>query len=141
MKNKFLILFVLLVVSLSVSIVGIINYKINVHHSDDQLANMFIQLQNPIGVQKINVLNGDEFELILDNQQKIHAVLDVRTTPSAKPRVVELFNKITKPRIILKHQQNDTWVVQFYVTTPDLSGNLVEVSLSKWLTEKKLIYE
>lgn len=141
MKNKFFVLFMFLVVSLSVSILAIVNYKINVHNSNDHLANMFIQLQNPIGVQKINVLNGDEFELILENQQKIHAILEVRTTPSAKPRVIELLNKITKPRIILNHQQNDTWVIQFYVTTPDLSGNLVEVSLSKWLTEKKLIYE
>lgn len=140
MNSKFL-LSVFAIVCLSIALMAILKHKIGIHSSQDSLANAFINLQNPISIQRINVLNGDEFDLLLSDNRRIHAVLDVRATPESKFKVLDFLNKCKNPRIIMRKQVDHTWLVQMYVTTLDVDGNEVEVDLAHWLKEKNLAYE
>jgi len=121
--------------------VAVVRHKIEIHHPTDPVANSYIQAQNPITVKKINVIGGDEFDLILADDKRIHAILDVRSTPDAKAKVLAFINQCTSPRIILQQHKNNVWVVSMYLTTDNADGEKVEISLAKWLREKHLIYD
>lgn len=140
MNSKFL-LSIFAIVCLMIALMAIMQHRIGIHSSQDSLANAFINLQNPISIQRINVLKGDEFDLLLSDNRRIHAVLDVRATPESKHKVLDFLNKCKNPRIIMRKQVDHTWLVQMYVTTTDVDGNEVEVDLAHWLKDKNLAYE
>lgn len=141
MSNKSVILCVAMGIALVVAILGILKHKMNLHHADDPIAGALIAIQSPVDVLKINVLNGHEFDICLNDDRRIHAILDVESSSDAKKHVVEFLNRCTKPRVVLKKQKDDKWVVQLYVTATDANNQAVEISLSQWLKEKKLVYE
>lgn len=121
--------------------VAVVKHKVDIHHQQDPLANTIIELQNPIKVKQINVLNGDEFDLMLEDGRRIHAILDVRSTPDAKSEVLSFVNRCFDPRIVIQQQKGDVWIVSMWVTTTGTDGQNVEVSLAKWLREKRLAYD
>jgi len=141
MKYKYLILSLVVVVAITISLIAIVKHKVEIHHPTDPVANSIIDSKNPISVKKINVIGGDEFDLVLEDDRRIHAILDVRSTPDAKTKVLAFLNQCTSPRIVIQQHKNNVWVVSMYVTTENTSGEKVEISLSKWLREKRMIYD
>ena len=121
-------------------VVGILNHRVEIHHAQDPIVNTIIDLQNPINVKEINVLKGDEFSLLLGDNRRIHAILDVRSIPDSKEKLLRFLNDCTNPRVILKGENNGVWQVEMFVTTQSSSGE-VEISVSKWLRDKKLVYD
>jgi len=141
MKHKYLILSLFVVISATISAVAVIKHRVEIHHPTDPLANSIIDFKNPISVKKINVIGGDEFDLVLEDDRRIRAILDVRSTPDAKAKVLAFLNQCVSPRIVVQQHKNNVWVVSMYVTADNSNGEKVEISLSKWLKEKRLIYD
>ncbi|RDJ35286.1 MAG: hypothetical protein DWQ19_10755 [Crenarchaeota archaeon] len=137
-KHKYVIFAAIIAVATVIAVQASLQHRLSVHHSSDPFVNAIIEFQEPVSVKQIHVLTGDEYDLILDNGDRIHAKLDVRTTPLAKSKVLEFINRCKNPRAILKKDLgNHLWLVELYVTTQDEN---IEVSLSKWLQEKNLAY-
>jgi hypothetical protein len=141
MKYKNLILGLFAIVAAVVTSIAIMKHKLEIHHADDPLANSIIDSYNPISIKTIDVIGGDEFDLVLADGRRIHAILDVRSTPDAKAKVLAFINQCTNPRIVVQQHRNNVWVVSMYITTSNASGEDVEISLSKWLREKRLVYD
>ena len=68
-------------------------------------------------VTKIGVLSGHEFDLELENKERIHAVLGVISTPEAREKVIQLINRSTNPRIVIKYKDKGLWVVDLVLTS------------------------
>lgn len=142
MKSKNFVLAVFAFVVLGCVVVALINRRIQIHHAADPIAGSIIDWQKPIGVKKINVLTGNEFDLILEDDRRIHAFLRVKATPDAKPKIIEFLNHCLNPRAILIEEKKEEsyWIVRMYVTIRDSSNQLIEIDLAKWLQEKQLAY-
>lgn len=140
-KYKIYIYIAVVVLCAGLAGIAVLKHKVAIHHESDPVANGLIQLQSPINVKQINVINGDEFDLLLNDGRRIHAVLDVRAVPGAKNKVVSFINRCYNPRIIIQEKKDSVWIVSMFVTTKGVDGENVEVSLAKWLSEKKLAYD
>ena len=140
MKNRFVI-FVVVAVAFVIAGIGIAIHRIDLHHPSDPLSLALIELKNPVKITGIGVLSGNEFDLNLADERRIHGILDVHATPDAKIKVLEFLNRCKNPRCVLQKQVNDSWIIQLYVTTVDAEGAPVEVEVSKWLRDKRLVYD
>lgn len=140
MKHKFIILAVVSIIAITVAGWAIVKHRVSVHLPNDPIANAIIDFQNPVPIQQMNVLTGDEFDLVLQDGRRIHASLSVKTPPSAKPKVLELVNRCRNPRAIFHKDLGGIWLVDIYVTAKNQDGSEVEVSLAKWLQDKNLAY-
>lgn len=138
--NRNLILAILVGATFMLVLMAVYSRRLAVHHPDDIIAQSLIELQNPIAVKQINVLSGNEFDISLDDNRRIRATLDVQATPEAKMKMIHFINSSRKPRAILHKQNNGIWTVSLYVIVKDDSGTDVEVELSSWLKEKRLVY-
>jgi hypothetical protein len=139
-KNKYFILTAVGFVSLVLSISFIIKNRVNKHHVDDVISQIIIDWRNPVKVNKIQVLNGNEYDLFLEDGRRIRAALGVETTPDAKDKVIAFINRSYDPRVILKEQDNGIWLVSLYVTAKNVYNQDIQIELSTWLREKNLIY-
>lgn len=139
-QNKYLLIF-----SLFCSLVAmffVFSHKLKVHYVNDPVAQVLMTVINhPVKVSQIHVIHGHEFDLTLEDQRRIHALLVIKTPIEAKSRVLELLNKSSNPCVVLKEKKDDVWVVDLYVTTKDIENNQVEVDLTTWLRDKKLVFE
>lgn len=136
MNKQNLVLCVLMVVGLLVAGTALVQHRVLIHPVNDVLAEVFIESANPVAIQRINVIQSNEFDLILEDGRRVHCLLGVNTVPDSKNRVLEFLNTCTKPRAILKKKDDKFWVGEIYVTVGD-----VEISLSKWLQDKKLTFD
>lgn len=127
MKNFFLII---LVVSLGLSIYFAYKYKIEMPPVIPlSLFHDFIV------IKKIAILeNGHEFDILLEDNRRIHARLQNETPPEAKNEVVRLINCSTNPKLFKISEDNGVWIVEIYLTT---DGK--EIILSSWLRERHLL--
>ncbi len=141
LKHKNIILTIISSIALVLVMGMVLKHRIQIHHPADPIANAIINFQGPIPVRQIHVLTGDEFDLILQDGRRIHAVLDVRTSPLAKSKVLQLINRSRNPRIIIRKNLGNLWVVEMYLTAKSPTGGEVEVSLAKWLQHKNLAYQ
>jgi len=87
-------------------------------------------------VQSISVLSANEFEIKLENGEKIHGRLAVNVTPDAKDKIVRLIHSSRNPRAILRKKIGDIWVVDIVV---DKQAD--EIRLSEWLTDNNLVWK
>lgn len=140
MKNKYFLLTTFAFVSLVLSFLLIVKNKVDKHYVDDVISQTIIEWRGPMRVSKIQVLNGAEYDLILEDGRRIKAALGVETTPDAKDKVIGFINRSYNPRVILKKQDGGTWLVSLYVTAKDASNQDVEIELATWLREKNLVY-
>jgi len=91
-------------------------------------------LKEPVVVQRIVVLDGNEFDLGLADGRQIHAKLEVEVVPEAKDKVVKLINECVGPRVILYYADDKgIWSVDLLLV---FEGK--EVKLTEWLHEQKL---
>ena len=139
-NNLNIVLFAITSVVVGIVIFNLVNHRIEVHHADDPIVGAIIEMQQPLLVSKINVLKGDEFDLTLQDNRRIHGVLDLKATPEARLKVTEFLSSCKNPRVLLKKKHNDVWLVHIYVTTTDTDGRNIEINLSKWLLQKRLAY-
>jgi len=94
-------------------------------------------------VYRINVLQGHEFDLKLDNGKRVHARLRIGTVPEAKESVIRFLNENLKNRTVYikvyekvsQEHAEDLWIVDLIVKTGE-----GELSLAEWLEEKGLIW-
>lgn len=114
--------------------------RIAVHSPSDIITQSLIELQNPIAVKQIYVLSGSDFDISLNDNRRIRATLDVQATPEAKMKIIHFINSSRQPRAILHKENNGVWTVSLFVIVKDSDGNDVEVELSSWLKEKRLVY-
>lgn len=141
MKNKYFLLTTIGIVCMVLSFLFILNNKMNKHHVDDFVSQTIIEFRNPIKVNRIQVLSGGEYDLILEDGRRVKAVLGVVATPDAKDKVVSFLNRSNNPRVILKKQDgNGTWLISLFVTTKNVENQYIEIDLSTWLREKNLVY-
>jgi hypothetical protein len=141
MKYRSVILVAAAVICLSAATIGIFQHRITIHPVNSPLIQTYIDMQNPINVVKLDVLTGSEFDLGLADNRRIHAVLEVKASHDATKHVLEFLNRCKNPRVVLKQQSGEVWVVQLFVTTQDATGQIVEIDLAKWLKDKKLAYD
>jgi len=88
------------------------------------------------GITKIGVLNGHEFDLELENGERVHAVLTVDSTPEATEEVIKLINKSINPRIVVLDKRDNLWVIELHLTVRE-----IEFKLSDWLVDRNMIWE
>jgi hypothetical protein len=90
-------------------------------------------------VKRISVLSGDYFDIVLKDQKstRILGKLNVNATQNAKQEVLDLFNHVTNPKVVLESKQVDgKWIVNIYFTQ---DGK--EKTITDWLLSKNLIYQ
>jgi len=90
-------------------------------------------------VKRISVLSGDYFDIVLKDQKstRILGKLNVNATQNAKQEVLDLFNHVTNPKVVLESKQVDgKWIVNIYFTQ---DGK--EKTITDWLVSKNLIYQ
>lgn len=88
-------------------------------------------------VKRVQVLKGDQFDLVLENESRILAKLSVRTADQAKAKVIDLLNNCENPKVrLVKKEPDGQWLIDFRVTQ---SGK--EVDLATWLSDNKLVYK
>lgn len=88
-------------------------------------------------VKRVQVLKGDQFDLMLENDSRILAKLSVRTAEQAKAKVIDLLNNCENPKVrLVKRESDGQWLVDFRVTQ-----NGKEVDLATWLSDNKLVYK
>jgi len=88
-------------------------------------------------VKWVRVLRGDQFDIVLDDESRVLAKLKVSASDSAKPKVIDLLNSCTNPRVrLLQKQPDGSWSVDFL-----LVENGKEVDLATWLSDKNLVFK
>ncbi len=92
-------------------------------------------------VKTVELVSGDIFDVILEDNTRILAKLDVFTTRSAKEKVRVFLNECTNPRVVLKDRLENIggspmWAVDMFVTH---QGQ--EIKVSDWLTQQNLVYK
>ena len=90
-------------------------------------------------IKKIHVIQGHEFDIFLGNGKRIHAFLLVKTPSEAKERVVKFMNSYVNPRVIIKQQLKDSFLVDIIVNDTTISKSTL--SLTQWLENQNLIWE
>ena len=88
-------------------------------------------------VKRVQVLKGDQFDIVLDNETRILARLLVRAVDGSKLKVVDLLNNCENPRVRLVRKLDDgQWLVDFR-----LAQNGKDVDVATWLSDNKLVYK
>lgn len=88
-------------------------------------------------IRRIQVLKGDQFDIVFRDETRILARLSVRAAESAKPKVLDLLNHIDNPQVFLKSKEPDgQWVVDILFVHEQR-----EINLADWLHENKLVYQ
>ena len=90
-------------------------------------------------VRRVTVLRGDTFDLTMGDKDstRILGKLTVMATDNAKPKVLDILNHSTNPRVVLREKQPDgRWVVDLYFT----SGGK-ELNMAEWLVSNNLVYK
>lgn len=89
-------------------------------------------------VQKVTVIKGHEFDILLQDGAHIRASLSVTTVPEAKKEVVRLLHLSSKsPSKLVVYHHTKSWATVDLLLT--IEGQ--EISLVDWLKNKKLIYD
>lgn len=138
--NRNFILAILVGATFLLVLTAVYSRRLAVHRPDDIITQSLIELQNPVSVKQIHVLSGNEFDISLDDDRRIRATLPVQATPEAKMKMIHFINNSRKPRAILHRENDGVWTVSLFVIVKDSSGQDVEVELSSWLKEKRLVY-
>ncbi len=86
-------------------------------------------------VKKIEIVTGDTFDLLLEDNRRVFGRLTVVSTNDAKDKVAELLHHSSKVSVILKSKNENTWQIELIVTKDNS-----EIRLSKWLIDNKLAY-
>ena len=88
-------------------------------------------------VKRVQVLRGDQFDLLVDGEIRILGKLKVLATEDAKSKVVNLLSEAKNAKVRLINKLPDgQWLIVF---TFEQNGSII--NLDNWLIEKKLIYE
>lgn len=88
-------------------------------------------------VKRVQVLKGDQFDVVLDNDSRILARLKVRAVENSKAKVVDLFNSCENPTVrLLKKEEDGQWLVDF-----QFKQGGKDVDLASWLSDNKLVYK
>jgi hypothetical protein len=91
---------------------------------------------NQVAITKISVISGHEFDLTLVDGRRILGHLKITTSKEATKKVVDLFNSITNPVVVLLEKKDNDWVIEIEVSQ---KGNTVK--LTDWLKQQKLVFE
>jgi len=92
-------------------------------------------IQGPYTVRSIQVIQGNEFDIIYDTG-RVHGKLLAATPPEAKLAVTRLLNDITNPKVYFLKQDKDFWYVKITVLK---DGK--EIDLVDWLKSQNLIWQ
>lgn len=141
MKIKSLIFLLFGLFCFSISICFFLQKHIKIHSVDDVLFKEIININNPIRVEKVDVINGNHYDLLLEDGRRIKADLGISSLPEAKSKIISFLNKSSNPKVIIRKKVDDYYLIFFYVTTKDVNGKIIEVELSEWLLQKRLLYE
>jgi hypothetical protein len=101
--------------------------------------NTFIPEKKSYDVKKISIVDGNTFDLILndDSFSRILAEIPVKTVLESRKKLIDLFNNCEKPRVVLKKKDSDgKWVVDFYIHI-----NSKEIDLIDWMRSNNLVYQ
>lgn len=140
MKNSF-VFFLFGLFCFSVAFLFFVQKQFKIHIADDVVFQEIININSPINVKQIEVISGNHYDLLLEDGRRIRADLGISSLPEAKNKVIIFLNKSSKPKIIIRKKVNDYYLIFFYVTSQDIHGRLIEVELSEWLLQKRLLYE
>lgn len=91
--------------------------------------------QGPFNLEYIKVITGNEFDIKLDNGQRIHAKLQITAVPEAKTQVIRLLNSSKNPQVIICGKKDEFWLVDIILTTDR------NISLTEWLQSNKLSWD
>ena len=95
-----------------------------------------------VPAQFVQVLSGNEFDVILVGGERIHAFLPVGTPPQAKEKVTKLINKCVSPQVVFKSRIDKGWVVDIrFRLCNGTSCSLGDESLVEWLKTNGLSWE
>ncbi len=138
-RNLFLICFGIFCFTFAVA--SVIQHQLKVHYVNNPIIAPIIKSKNPIEALHIRPLDNTEFEITLDGNKKIHAVLDVYRTTDSSKKIAYFLNHCKDPKVILNKKLGtsdgvDKWSVQIYVTTSD---GLIEMDLATWLKKEGLV--
>lgn len=88
-------------------------------------------------VKRVQVLRGDCFDLVLENEGRILAKLKVNAAEQAKKKVIDLLNRCDNPKVkLISRDKEGQWLIEFQLTQ---SGK--NFDLASWLSENKMVYK
>jgi len=137
------VLLLILVVGLGASIFFAYRYKTDVtalslppgtEQVDPNLPPIDLNQERPI--KRLQVMQGHEFDITLDDGRRIHAMLPVRTGKEARDKVLTFISQSTKPRVIVLQQGPEFWTVDIKV-----SNGGRDVLLTEWLKANRLVWD
>lgn len=129
-KNKFLIVAVMAIIFF----VGLFFYK----KSQEVVPTLGEPVAEKNDIQTpeyIHVLSGDEFDIKLRRNKRIHAKLKVASVPEAKEKVILLINSSIEPKIQLFGEVGGIWLIDIVLT-----HDSQQVLLSDWLAQNDLVW-
>lgn len=88
-------------------------------------------------IKKIFVIKAHEFDILLENDERYHVVLSIKTPErnSILEEVIDFFNESQSPRLILKIDQNNVYYDII------VSYNNEDVLYSDWLKENNFVWK
>lgn len=87
-------------------------------------------------IQKIGVLVGSSFDLLLRDGRRIKGQLERPFPSEAKEEIVNLANISRYPRVVMYEKKDDVWLVDLVF---EVNGE--DVKLSKWLEAQGLVFQ
>lgn len=85
---------------------------------------------------RIQVIEGNTFDITLGTGARVKAELTVNTPPEAVSKVIGILNRSTDPRVHIVKKVDDVWVVRLQITTEEGT-----IYLSDWLKQNQLVWE
>lgn len=93
-------------------------------------------------VTYIRVLDGNDFDLKLEDGTRVRGHLRVSTVPEAKDKVIRFINNSKNPRVVLYryNPEEKFWEIDLLLEAQQ-SSVLGDTSLTAWLRQEKLVWE
>jgi len=110
--------------------------SLSVSPGEEPVAPGPLELNQERAIKRIQVLQGHEFDITLDNGLRIHAMLPVRTGKEARDKVLTFISHSTKPRVIILQKWQEVWTVDIKV-----SNGGTDVLLTEWLKANRLVWD
>ena len=120
---------------MAIAIVGAYVYKTKQSASPAQGGKNF-------AVQSIRMISVEEYEFVLQDNNRMRGKLRGGVSPEAKDEIIKLLNTVQRGRIeVVACQVGGPCIVELFLTAKDGAEWAKDINLWDWLVQRKLAYQ